>query len=244
MKVQKLIPHNWDVPEEFRSRLGDRPGRQRLFTADGHLLIVAHAPPNPDEPTRQARLFWRKPDGEWMSTANGNGLVALNSHLEEFGKVVDRCDQLEDVAQTAQEYFDVLDKIAPLKRTIGHLNQVLEEARRLFPKDRDIINLRDQAYDISRTSELLYDATHNAMEMMQTRRAEQQATASLDMAAASHRLNWLVALFLPLATLSGVFGMSLNSTFESFAAPWPFVGVCVAGLILGLVLSGLVMKKS
>lgn len=242
MKSKSLIPEVWEVPAEFRARVGGRPGRQRVMQADGHLLLVLHEPPRPDEPTRRPRLFWRKPTGEWSSTAAGNGLAAFEQHLEEFNTAIDRCDRLEDSASSANEYFDVLDQVSPLKRTVEHLHQVLQEARRLEPGDRNIINLRDQCYDLSRTAELLYDATKNAMEMAQTRRAEEQAAASMEMAASAHRLNWLVALFFPLATLTGVFGMQLATGLESYAKPWPMVAVCIVGLVFGVILSSLVIR--
>ena len=51
-----LIPASWDVPEEFRQRLGDEPGRQRVMQADGHLLLILHAPPLADSPVRDGRF--------------------------------------------------------------------------------------------------------------------------------------------------------------------------------------------
>ena len=45
MQKKSLIPAIWTVPEVFRERLGRRIGRQRMMFADGHLLLVLHAPP-------------------------------------------------------------------------------------------------------------------------------------------------------------------------------------------------------
>ncbi|MEZ6092694.1 MAG: CorA family divalent cation transporter [Pirellulaceae bacterium] len=243
MMPENLIPETWNVPAVFKKRLGDRVGRQRVFEHAGQLLIVAHAPAQPDESTRQPRLFWKDGSGEWHATSKGSGLAALQNHINEFRDAVEHCDQLEDAATTAKEYFDVLDHVAPLKRTIEHFHQVLEEARRLAPDDRNLINIRDQAYDVTRTAELLYDATRNGMEMAQTRRAEQQAEASMEMARAAHRLNWLVAMFFPLATICGIFGMQFEHGFEHYQAPWPLIIVCAIGILFGLILSTLVMRR-
>ncbi|MCA9186862.1 MAG: CorA family divalent cation transporter [Pirellulaceae bacterium] len=243
MSKAKLIPPLWDVPREFHERLGDRPGRQRVMLSDGHLFFVLHAPPQPDETTRTARLFWRKPDGSWQSTQTGNGLAAFEAHIEDFGKQVDSCDVMEHAAATAKEYYKVLERISPLKRASANLHHVLEEARRLLPEDRNIINLRDQAYDVSRTAELLYDATRNGMELAQTRRAEEQAAASMAMASSAHRLNLLAAFFFPLATLTAVFGMELNSGWETKYTPWPFLFVVFAGLMAGAILGAFVAQR-
>jgi Mg2+ and Co2+ transporter CorA len=244
MPKTNLIPETWNVPAVFRDRLGERPGRQRVMEFQNHLLFVLHEPPKAGDTTRKPRLFWRAPNGDWQTTMHGNGLHGFKTHLEELFQEVDHCDKLEDEASTARQYFEVLEQVSPLKRCVEHVHQVLQEARRLQPSDRDIINLRDQAYDISRTAELLYSATKNGMEMAQTRRAEEQALASMDMAAAAHRLNWLVAFFLPLATLTGVFGMQLATGIETISPPWPMVSVCAIGILLGAVFSSMAMKRN
>jgi hypothetical protein len=62
---RSLIPAVWDVPQRFRQRMGERIGRQRAMFDDGHLLLVLHAPPGPDDEERIGRLFWGLPDGIW-----------------------------------------------------------------------------------------------------------------------------------------------------------------------------------
>ncbi len=243
MNKSKLIPRNWELPQEFIDRLGDRAGRQRVMFANGHLLFVLHAPPKPDQMTRAARLFWRKPNGEWLSTDPGNGLVTFRNHLDQLMAVIDECDQREDAAQTATEYFSILDAVSPLKRSAENLLHALEEARKLMPTDRDIIDFRDQAYDLARTAELLYSAARNGMEMAQTRRAEEQAASSMAMAKAAHRLNQFVAFFFPLATLTSVFGMQLVSGIEVFPAPLPFAIVCGVGIFAGFIMLAIVGRR-
>ncbi|MEC8434092.1 MAG: hypothetical protein VXZ54_14155, partial [Planctomycetota bacterium] len=64
-KIQ--LPKMWEVPDVFRERLGDRSGRQRAMFADGHLLLILHKAPQPNEDQRVAAFFWRQPDGNWMA---------------------------------------------------------------------------------------------------------------------------------------------------------------------------------
>lgn len=238
-----LIPGTWEVPGEFRERLGERPGRQRVMFSGGHLLFVLHEPPKPDEPTRRARLFWREPSGTWHSTSRIPGSAALRSHIEELERTIDQFDKLEDSAVKAGEFLPILEAISPLRRTSENLHRVLEEARQLLPGDRDLINLRDRAYDVSRTAELLYDATRNALDIARTKRAEEQAAASEAMATAAHRLNLLAAFFFPLATLATVFGMELPTGIEKLEGPWPFLAICGAGLFLGLLVAAFFLKR-
>ena len=81
MVPKSILPPTWDVPAEFRERLGEKVGRQRAMLADGHLLLVLHRPPKGNDPERTGRVFWRKPDGAWQSSDLGNGVAALSRHL-------------------------------------------------------------------------------------------------------------------------------------------------------------------
>ena len=45
-----IIPPTWSLPEAIRVRLGQTTyGRQRAMFEEGHLLLVLHKPPGPDE---------------------------------------------------------------------------------------------------------------------------------------------------------------------------------------------------
>jgi hypothetical protein len=60
MVPKSVVPPSWEVPPQFRERLGERVGRQRAMLADGHLLLVLHRPPKKDaSPTaRGNRTNW------------------------------------------------------------------------------------------------------------------------------------------------------------------------------------------
>ncbi|MSP24021.1 MAG: hypothetical protein EXR75_02430 [Myxococcales bacterium] len=63
------LPVDWQVPEAIRSRIGEHAGRQRAMSEAGHVLIILHGLPDPNEPDlREARLFWRSCEGEWRSS--------------------------------------------------------------------------------------------------------------------------------------------------------------------------------
>ena len=236
---KSILPATWEVPAEFRSRLGEKAGRQRAMMAEGHLLLVLHAPPKKDEPDRKGRLFWRKPDGTWLSNELGGGAAALGKHLNEYAEIIDKMDRQEDVAGSVDEYFNILDAMGPIQRSARNLQATLQDARKLLSADRDLINFRDKAYEIERTAELLYSDVRHALEFAVAKKSEEQAVAAHQMAVQSHRLNLLVAFFFPLATLVAIFGSELPHYLDKYLPhPYLFYTVTGVGLVLGCLLAG------
>ncbi len=82
-------PPGWDIPLEIRARLGDRSGRQRVFDADGHIVMVLHRVPQPKTHDREGVFFWRTPAGEWHSSSRGQPLGQLKKLIEEYQQAVD-----------------------------------------------------------------------------------------------------------------------------------------------------------
>ena len=240
MAEQSPLPPHWEVPQKFRDRLGKEAGRQRAMHHDGHLLLVMHRPPEPEEVQRGGRYFWRRPDGAWASNELGSGTQALGRHLEEYAELVEQCDRQEEAAVTAEDYFSVLNRLGPIDRAAGHMHQVLQEARKLVPGDRDLLILRDRAYEIERTADLLYRQTRNSLDFAMARQAEEHAQSSHHMAVSSHRLNLLAAFFFPIAALTALFGVNLRHGLENEYAPWPFLIVLAIGLMFGFVLTSFV----
>lgn len=239
-----LIPETWDVPAVFRQRLGDRVGRQRAMSAEGHLLLVLHCPPTADQDEREGRIFWRQPDGTWNSRGARNGQRALTNHLGAYRSRMEELEDMEEQAKTADDYFAVLSESSPLYRAARNQHIALQQAREHNAKARDVINYRDQSYEIERASELMHADTKNALDFMIAQRAEEQAKSGFQMAVSSHRLNVLVAFFFPIATLSSVFGTNLLHGYETKHAPWLFVGLLVAGLLSGLILKAIITRQS
>jgi Mg2+ and Co2+ transporter CorA len=198
-----------------------------------HLLLVLHAPPDVDQDERRGRFFWRQPDGTWLSDSLGGGLGAVVKHIDEFEAKLDVLDKQEEQTTSSEGYFRVLDTLAPLQRAIRNLHNVLQEARKLSPSARELIDLRDRAYGLERTAELLFTGAKNGLDFQMAVRSERQAETSEQMASAAHRLNVLAAFFFPLATLSAVFGMDIPNGLESLRSPSLFFAVIIVGLILG-----------
>ncbi len=248
MTRKSILPGTWQVPQQFRDRLGSHVGRQRAMQADGHLLLVLHAPPSPQDPQRVGRFFWRDEGGTWASNELGGGIAALHKHLDEYESMLSKVDQQEEKSRAADDYFDVLDRLAPLRRAAINLHTVLQNARKMVPDDRELIDARDRAYALERTAELLTTETKNSLELTVARQAEEQAAASQRMAFASHRLNILAAIFFPIATIVAIFGIDLDTlsavigqdrkglVSDGRLSPL-MLGLIVGGLALGVVIA-------
>lgn len=237
-KNQKTVrlPEAWAVPEEFRDRLGTHVGRQRMMCEDDQVLLVLHAPPKPDEDERYGRFFWRKADGTWVSDQLGEGLGSITKHIDQYDQRLGELEKLEDEAKSAEDQFLILEALSPLHRAIRNMHSVFQELRKRHPEAREVINMRDQAYDLERMAELLSTGTKNSLDYKIARSAEEQAVASDRMAVSSHRLNMLVAFFFPLATITTVFGMEIRSGLENLPQPTTFLAVIGIGLLMGVFL--------
>jgi len=241
--MKTILPATWKVPAVFRARLGEGAGRQRAMSAEGHLLLVLHEPPQEDHAQRAGRLFWRDAEGAWKSNTLGVGIQSLRSHITEFA---DRTDKLEEQLQTAagaDDYFALLQAIAPLHRTVRNLHAALQQAREMAPDDRDLITLRDQSGDLERAAELLHGDAKNGLDYTVARQTEEQTRRSYEMAVAAHRLNMLAAVFFPIAALTSIFGMNLAHPLETLPAPLPFWGVLAVGFVGGLMLTLAVARR-
>ena len=235
-QLDARLPLAWDVPEEFRNRLGSHVGRQRLICVDDQLLLVLHAPPLADEDERRGRFFWRKSDGIWVSDQLGQGPGSVMKHLNEYDLRLSELEEMEDKAKHAKDHFSVLESLTPLHRAIRNMHAVMQDMRKRYPEVREVIDMRDQAYELERMAELLSTGTKNSLDYKIARSAEKQAAASDRMAVSAHRLNMLAAFFFPLATLTAVFGMEIRSGLEQMPQPQTFFGVIGLGLVMGVFL--------
>ncbi len=239
MSNKSPLPSMWAVPQVFRDRFGDRVGKQRLMVADGHLLLVLHDPPQPEQMGREGRFFWRAADGAWSSNGLGSGVHALKKQLDNYTQALAALEDAEERAELADDYFDILQDLTPLARAARNMHDVLQEAREAEADDRNLIVCRDAAYAIQRTADLLQADTKNGLECDIARRAEEEAKSSREMARAAHRLNTLAALFFPIVTFASIFGMNLQSGLEQAYGPWLFWAAAAAGIVGGIVLKAL-----
>lgn len=237
-----ILPKVWNIPDSIRNRIGRDAGPQRAMLEEGHLLIILHQLPEPDQHERKAALFWRQPDGEWRSNLAGAALATLGEHLNVYDTKLTELEVAENKAQTATEYHAVLERLAPLVRAARGLHRALQQARDLVKSDRNLINFRDMGAALERNAELLLQDAQFGLNFTVAKQAEAQAATSKQMAATAHRLNILAALFLPLTALTSIFGMEIHSTMPDNA--FSFALICLLGLLLGVVTCVLLIRKT
>src|SRR5262245_27774818 len=136
METASLLPSDWGIPAELRNRLGSTAGRQRLLLEDGHLLLVLHAVPGADETDRRGRFFWRNLAGGWQVTPEVDRGTTLRERLAEYERTIEQLERAEDGAAQARDYFDLLDRLAPLARATRNMYGVLQQARETVADDR------------------------------------------------------------------------------------------------------------
>jgi hypothetical protein len=242
LSVKSILPPTWILPDEIVARLGESVGRQRPMPAGGHLLLVLHEPPGPDDTHRVGRFFWRDPEGVWKSNNLGPGIQALRKHVAEFIDRIERLDDEFQAAVTADDYFQILQEVTPLFRTIRNMHAALQQAREMIPHDRDLITVRDLAVTAERAAELLQADARHGLDFTIAKSAEEESRRSYQMAVSAHRLNVLAAIFLPLATISSVLGMNLRHGWEN-AEPSAFWLAVSIGAVAGLILTILVTNR-
>jgi hypothetical protein len=161
-------------------------------------------------------------------------LQALRAHVEAYGEAQKQLEEAYEDADEADDYFRILEQVAPLSHAANNLHDVLQTAREAIHEDRDIIDLRDWAYQIERGFELLYTDTKNALDYSIAKRAEEEAHLSRQAVQTGHRLNILAAIFFPLTAIASLFGMNMRSGLED-SPVWVFWAVFLAGILVGAV---------
>lgn len=235
------LPKSWDIPEAIRNRLGRGAGPQRSMLEEGHLLVIVHRMPGPDERERVPVFFHRSPEGNWRgSESKAQGPTAMTEFLTAYENRIHQLEDAETKASSATDYHLLLETTAPVLRASRGLHRAMQEARDMVKNDRELINFRDKAAGIERSAELLMQDAQFGLNYTAARQSEAQAESSAQMAASAHRLNILAALFLPLTALCSVFGMDIHSGLEN--RPDYFWGIIGAGIMLGLMVSVLVAR--
>lgn len=241
MQITPYIPHGWDLPPAIRKRLGKTVGKQRLMKEDGHLLLLLHCAPRPeDDEVRRPFVVWRSPAGTWQSAPTGGGLSALEAHVAAYRTEIHQADTNVEKAKTPRDYFEVMHGVTPLQRATRHLYEVLQAAREALPDDSPMINLRDQASELERAIELVAADAKSGMEFTLAESANQQAISAEAANLEARRLNRLVAFFFPLATLVAIYGMNPPGDLMRNDGFWV---VLIAGILLGAVVYGTVATK-
>jgi hypothetical protein len=238
-----IIPPGWTLPEPIRVRLGTTTyGRQRAIVEDGHLLLVLHKPPGPEDNKRDGVLFWRNPAGEWQWSRGGPGPNALKRHVQSYAEVEARLAQDYESANNLTTLFELIEALTPLTRAARNIHHALQAAREAIKQDTLLIEVRDLAYEVDRNLDLLLEDVRNEIQYRTAREAEEQARLGKEAVRAGHRLNILAALFFPLTAIASVFGMNLVHGFEH-RGPLLFWLVFVLGTALGFAMKGWVLGE-
>ncbi len=215
-----IIPPTWNLPESIRSRLGQNTfGRQRAVVEEGHILLILHKPPGADDLRREGALFWRDPAGTWTSGRSNNGAQALSAHVQAYADLDTALEKEFENAHDTSNLHKLLGHLTPLARAAHNMHTALQDAREAVKGDKTLIELRDRAYDIDRNLDILLEDTRNAIAYRTAREAEEQNRLTREALRASHRLNVLAALFLPLTAIASLFGMNLAHGLDQNSVP-------------------------
>jgi hypothetical protein len=241
--MEMILPPSWQLPDDLERRIGQTTyGRQRAIYEDGHLVLVLHKPPGPDDAGREGVLFWRDPKGEWHSSRSGQGHSLVKRHIQKYVELEAKLSEGYERAVDASTLFDLLAAATPLARASRNMHQALQAGREALGPDPFLIEMRDLASDVERNLELLLEDLRNAIQYRTAREAEEQARSGREVVRATHRLNILVALFLPLTAVASIFSMNFVHGLDR-ANPVLFWLVFALGIGLGFVLKAWVLAK-
>jgi len=233
---------NWTLPPEIEARLGEGTyGRQRALFEAGHLFLVLHAPPAPGTLERETMLFLRKPDGQLLCNGFEGGEHKLRKLITDYRARWEECDKEYDSADSAEDLFKLLEKLAPLNRASTNLANALQAARDFVKQDKFFIGLRDESYEVSRAFDLLVADAKLKLDYRIAKNAEAGAVKSAEMARAQHKLNILAAITFPLMALASILGMNLRHGMEE-QSPALFIIMLASGIAIGLLVKRWVSK--
>ena len=234
---------NWQLPEEIENRLGDTTyGRQRTIFEKGYLLIILHSPPNPDHRTREMQIFLRTPEGNLLCNGSDHGESMMKRLLLAYVDLYQAQNQKFNKAKSSESLFALMEALIPAHRSATHLYETLQTAREQSVDDKFLIAMRDDAYEMQRSFELLLADTRLALDFEITRHAETQALKSGEALEVQRRLNILAAVTFPIMAVATILGMNLTNGFEG-RSPLFFWCVFGTGALIGLSLKNWVVNR-
>ena len=226
---------SWTLPAEIEARLGEATyGRQRAIAEADHVLLILHTPPEPDTHERSTETFLWKPDGSVWWNGAANGEPKLRKLLAWYRERLEHYDAAYDRAATASDLFEILDDLASVSRAAANLAAAIQAGREARRSDKLLIAMRDEAYELSRSFELLFHDAKLALDYRMARSAEQQMAKAQELATAQHKLNVLAAATFPLMAVATIFGMNLVHGLEDQPAGL-FWFILACGGVIGAV---------
>ena len=226
------FPFNWDVPLPLRRRVSQIPGQQRALAFEEHLVLLLHAVPTGRSWKRHVCLFWRSPDGQWMSTEQGDGLASLRTHCESYAAAVQEIEDQTERLESTRECHQLRRRLAPIHRAAHNLSSALLEAHQAFPDDEGLLACHNASLNVRRATDLLTEDIRNTFEFAMAQEAERQSRTA-------YRLSMLTATFFPIMTFATIFGMNIASGLERQPV-WLFWLMVAFGVGGGLVVRGVV----
>lgn len=225
------------LPEIWRPRVGYRVGRQRLLEEDKNLLIILHELPGSEEIDW---FFWTTLEG-WESAPHAGGLGNLTTLLKAYEARVDELEKLLAKASSVEDYYQILEAEIPVGRALKQICSILERARKLRKKDRELLHLRSIAEEIEQELALVEEGARLGMEAVAAESAEKSRRSAELEARQALRLNYLAAIFLPLMAIASLLGMNVPTGFED--TPGLIWKAILAGLTIGAGLTFYIRKK-
>lgn len=234
------VPPGWELPDEIVNRLGSKAGKQRVIAEKNHILIILHKPPLKHENHRESIFFWRDPQGNWSASERGNGLSALTDFLDNYSRIEESLEEGYENSESSKDFFDLLEQIAPIQRSVKNMSNTLQSARDLAGEE--LIDFRDIAEELSRNFELLYIDSKNGLDYAVGKKTEEQSELQREALLASHRLNMIIALFLPITAAASLLGMNIPHGLEK-SSNWVYFSIVITCAVLGLFVRYLVSRK-
>jgi len=206
--------YKWDLPESIEKRIGSKTfGKQRNIFEEDHLMIILHEVPVDDH--REHCVFMRYPDGKLWCNGRDTGKAQLKGLLQNYQTSFDELDDKGDEAKTASDHFEVIEKLVPINRACKNLSQTLKQARDYVPDDEVLLEMRDWAYELERSFEILLADSKLTLEFKIAQKGEEQVQkANLDLDA-QHKLNMLAGFTFPIMSIATIFGMNLQHGLEN-----------------------------
>jgi Mg2+ and Co2+ transporter CorA len=235
--------YGWKLPGKIVSRLGvSSYGRQRAIFEEDNLLLILHYPPGSKNYKRETAVFWRQPSGAWFCNGLDDGTSKLKKLVKTYEDQITAISQEYGSAETAQDLFEVITKINPMKRAANDMYTAMQSAREQVKGDNELIEMRDRAYEAARFLDLLYEDTQTALNFRIAKNAQDDADAAKQVVSAQHKLNILAAIFFPLTALTSIFGMELPNGLNKLGV-LPFWVILFVGIFIGSSFKNWVVKK-
>lgn len=234
------LPPGWKLPDAVRRRLGSKAGRQRVIAEGDDILLILHKPPIKQENARESVFFWRDSSKAWNSSERGSGLGALHDFIEKYAKLGESLEEEFENAKDSQDFFELLGKLAPIHRSVKNMCKALQSAREYAGVE--LIDYRDRAEELNRHFELLNIDSKNGLDYAVAKKSEEQSELQRKALLAGHRLNMVIALFLPITAAASLLGMNIPHGLEKSPTWVYFSIVCVCG-VLGLFVRYMISRK-